>query len=658
MNERQIPDVTDTRLRNPSVVVIAVMAIFALGWLAYLPGTNSIFLLDDAANLSGLASIEDAETALQFVASGTAGPVGRPLSLATFVPQASSWGESPAAFIEVNIAIHLVNALLACLFFLQLARVRKVDPPNDVLIAVAAMALWMFLPLLASSTLMIVQRMATLAATFSLLGLNGYLYARSRIGTDANSALAGMTVALLLGTLLAVLSKENGALLPSLVLVLEATLLRSPASIGARKWRGWQFVCLGLPTLVILLVLASKLPYSDDTVLRRGMTGWERLLTQAQVLWEYLINAFVARPTNYGPFHDGYPLVRSILDPVAFVAVASWLLLISGALAWRRKYPLAAFAVLWFVTGHLLESTTLPLELYFEHRNYIPLLGPVFALSCLLLSIKGQYRNMARLAISAYVLLNAAILFSVTSLWGKPLEAAAHWKLYSPGSVRAAAHLAARQMTEIAGPVGVITLQEFVAHNPEYAYLRLHELAVSCRLASDRDYAPLVEDLEKTLPSIRFDNSVAKLLDGLMLAISETDCNGIDRQTGRKLADAVASNPVYADNPRFMSSYHLLLAGIAMEDGDQSAATRELERASSAWRSSKVDALIVSRLAAQRRFEEARDYIEQADAARPLHPLRRLSTGIALKQLRRQVDLLEMQAVNTSPKPDNINGSG
>jgi hypothetical protein len=32
--------------------------------------------------------------------------------------------------------------------------------------------------------------------------------------------------------------------------------------------------------------------------------------------------------------------------------------------------------------------------------------------------------------------------------------------------------------------------------------------------------------------------------------------------------------------------------------------------------------------------------------------------GIALKQLRRQVDLLEMQAVNTSPKADNINGSG
>jgi hypothetical protein len=650
--------VTDTRLRNSSVVVIAVMAILALGWLAYQPGTNSVFLLDDAANLSGLASIEDAETALQFVTSGVAGPTGRPLSLATFVPQASGWSESPPAFIRVNIVIHLVNALLACLFFLQLARARKVDPPNDLWIAVAAMALWMFLPLLASSSLMIVQRMATLAATFSLLGLNGYLYARSRLDTDANSALAGMTMALLLGTLLAVLSKENGALLPSLVLVLEATLLQSPANVGARTWRGWQFVCLGLPTLVILLFLASKLPYSDDTVLRRGMTGWERLITQAQVLWDYVFNAFVARPARYGPFHDGYPLVRSILDPVAFVAVASWLLLVSGALAWRRKYPLAAFAVLWFVTGHLLESTTVPLELYFEHRNYIPLLGPVFALSCLLLSIEGQYRNMARLAVGAYVLLNAAILFSVTSLWGKPLEAAANWKLHSPGSVRAAAHLAARQMTEIAGPVGVITLQEFVAQNPEYAYLRLHELAVSCRLASDRDYTPLVEDLETALPSIRFDNSVAKLLDGLMLAISETDCNGIDRETGRRLAEAVASNPIYASNRRFMSSYHLLLAGIAMEDGDQSAATRELERARSAWRNNKVDALIVSRLAAQRRFEEARDYIEQVDAARPLHPLRRLSMGIALKQLRRQVDLLEMQAVNTSPKADNINGSG
>ena len=648
---------TGAKSRKTVVFGAAIAAVLLLGWFIYQPASNSVYLLDDRSNLSGLASVSDAESALQFVVSGIASPVGRPVSLASFLPQAAMWNESATPFIRVNIAIHLLNSLLACLFFLQLTRARQVDSPNDRFIAIAAMALWLFLPLLASSSLMIVQRMATLTATFVLLALNAYLYWRSRIEFDSKPALIGMSAALVLGTMLAVLSKENGALLPALVLVMEATLLKPPASISTGNWRNWRIVFLGLPTIAIVFVLLSYLPYSEDTIQRRDMTGWERLITQARILWEYVFNAFAARPAEYGPFHDDYPVARSILDPLTFAAVFSWLIAIAGSIVWRRKYPLAAFAVLWFIAAHLLESTTLPLELYFEHRNYIPLIGPVFALSYSLLSVTGQYRNMARLAVAAYVVLNAAILFSVTSLWGKPLEAASYWAVNSPNSVRAAAHLAARQMTEIAGPVGVITLQEFVARHPEHTYLRIHELTVSCRLSSERDYSPVVSDLEEALPSIKFDNSVGNLLDNLMLAISETDCNGIDRDTGRRLAEAVASNPVYANDERYMSSHHLLMAGIAMENGDQAAGARELERARTAMRSNKIDALIVSRLAAEHRFDEARDYIDQLDHDLPMHPLRRLSTTIALKQLRRQVDALEMRAVNSS-KPDSINGNG
>jgi hypothetical protein len=649
--------VTGAKSRKTVVFGAAIAAVLLLGWFIYQPASNSVYLLDDRSNLSGLASVSDAESALQFVVSGIAGPVGRPLSLATFIPQAAMWEESAAPFIRVNIAIHLLNGLLACFFFLQLARAHQGENPNNRLIAIGAMALWLFLPLLASSSLMIVQRMATLTATFVLFGLNGYLYFRNRNEADSNLALIGMSVSLVLGTTLAVLSKENGALLPTLVLVMEATLLKPPAIISTGNWRNWRIVFLGLPTLAIAYLLLSHLPYPEDTVLRRGMTGWERLMTQAQILWEYLFNAFAARPAEYGPFHDGYPVARSIASPLTLAAVTSWLLVIAGSIYWRRKYPLIAFAVLWFLAGHLLESTALPLELYFEHRNYIPLMGPMFALSYLMLSVTGQYRNVARLGMATYVAMNAVILLSVTSLWGKPLEAAGYWKTHSPNSVRAAAHLAARQMTEIAGPVGVITLQEFVARHPEHTYLRIHELTVSCRLSSERDYSPVVSDLEEALPSIKFDNSVGNLLDNLMLAISETDCNGIDRDTGRRLAEAVASNPVYANDERYMSSHHLLMAGIAMENGDQAAGARELELARTAMRSNKIDALIVSRLAAEHRFDEARDYIDQLDHDLPMHPLRRLSTTIALKQLRRQVDALEMQAVNSS-KPDSINGNG
>lgn len=648
---------TWAKSRKTVVFGAALAAVLLLGWFIYQPASNSVYLLDDRSNLSGLASVSDARSALQFVVSGSAGPVGRPLSLATFIPQAAMWDETAAPFIRANVTIHLLNGLLACLFFLQLARAYHGDNPNNRLIAIGAMALWLFLPLLASSSLMIVQRMATFTATFVLLGLNGYLYFRNRIGSDSNPALIGMGASLVLGTMLAVLSKENGALLPTLVLVMEATLLKPPAGMSAGNWRTWRIVFLGLPTLAIAYLLLSQVPYPEETVLRRGMTGWERLMTQAQILWEYLFNAFVARPAEYGPFHDGYPVARSITNPVTLAAVLSWLLVIAGSIYWRRKYPLIAFAVLWFLAGHLLESTALPLELYFEHRNYIPLLGPAFALSYLMLSVTGQYRNVARLGLAAYVAMNAVILLSVTSLWGKPLEAASYWQTNSPNSVRAAAHLAARQMSEIAGPVGLITLQEFVAQHPEHAYLRIHELTVSCRLSSERDYSRVVSYLEDALPSIRFDLSVGRMLDNLMLAISETNCNGIDRDAGKRLAEAVVSNPVYASNKLYMSSHHLLMAGIAIEQGDQAAAMRELERARTAWRSNRVDALIVSRLNAERRYDDARSYIEEAESELPLHPLRRLSTTLALQQLRREVDALQMQAVNSS-KAKGISDTG
>jgi hypothetical protein len=643
--------------RKSLLAATAVAALLLVAWFAYRPAMNSVFMLDDFPNLAGLEAVVDAETALQFVVSGTAGPVGRPLSLATFAAQAQAWDESATPFIGVNIAIHLLNGLLACLLFLQLVRAAGGKQQDDRLIAIAGMALWLFMPLLASSSLMIVQRMTTLSATFVLLGLNGYLFARSRYGANENAALAGMTSALAFGTLLAVLAKENGALLPSLALVMEATLLKPPATRTQGKWRTWSLLCLGVPTLAVIVFLLGNLPYSEDTVLRRGMSAWERLLTQSGILWEYLINAFVPRPAQFGPYHDGHALARSLWQPVTLVATFAWLAAITTAVAWRRKYPLPAFAVLWFVTGHLLESTTVPLELYFEHRNYMPLLGPVFVICYLLLSVTGEYRNVARFATAAYLFVQIAILVSVTTLWGRPLEAATYWSIKSPHSVRAAAHLASRQMTEIGGPVGVVTLQEFVARHPQHAYLRIHELSVSCRMAAERDYAPLVEYLEEALPSIRFDFSVSTMLDNLMLAISETGCSGIDRDTGRRLAEAVASNPAYAGDSRYMSSHYLLMAGIALEGGDQAEAMRLLERAGAEYPSNRVTSLVVSNLTANRRFEEARSYIGRVEDALPMHPLRRLSTSILLRQLMSELETIEAQAAADSAaqgitKPD------
>jgi tetratricopeptide (TPR) repeat protein len=48
------------------------------------------------------------------------------------------------------------------------------------------------------------------------------------------------------------------------------------------------------------------------------------------------------------------------------------LAILAGAVSLAKRGPLIPFAIIFFCLNHLVESTILPLELVFEHRNYIP----------------------------------------------------------------------------------------------------------------------------------------------------------------------------------------------------------------------------------------------------------------------------------------------
>ena len=46
--------------------------------------------------------------------------------------------------------------------------------------------------------------------------------------------------------------------------------------------------------------------------------------------------------------------------------------IIIAAILFSRKQPLICFCIIFFFLNHLIEGTIIPLELFFEHRNYIP----------------------------------------------------------------------------------------------------------------------------------------------------------------------------------------------------------------------------------------------------------------------------------------------
>jgi tetratricopeptide (TPR) repeat protein len=66
-------------------------------------------------------------------------------------------------------------------------------------------------------------------------------------------------------------------------------------------------------------------------------------------------------------------------------------LLICASFLLFQKFRLLSFAILFFLTNHFIESSFLPLELIFEHRNYLPSLFLFLPVGAYLISAHNHY---------------------------------------------------------------------------------------------------------------------------------------------------------------------------------------------------------------------------------------------------------------------------
>jgi protein O-mannosyl-transferase len=106
-----------------------------------------------------------------------------------------------------------------------------------------------------------------------------------------------------------------------------------------------------------------------------------------RILWYYIRLLVIPSVNELGLFHDDIPLSTNLFTPyTTFLSVVGILALLIFALIRIRRYPIISFAILWFLAGHLLESTVFGLELVYEHRNYLPSFGIMFALCYFLIS--------------------------------------------------------------------------------------------------------------------------------------------------------------------------------------------------------------------------------------------------------------------------------
>lgn len=634
-------------LRTQSIQALCLLAILIAVAALYWPAQGGGLHFDDRHNLAGLASVSDPDSAAQFIFSGYAGPLGRPIALASFTLQGYAWPNHPEVFLYTNILLHILNGTLLAWCLLWLARLRGAPTSEGHWVAIASTALWLVMPLLASSSLFIVQRMTTLSATFMLAGLLSYLAARARLVGHQWKALAGMSASLMLGTGLAVLTKENGVLLPVLVLVIEFTLLRADlfkASVAARLW-GWLF--LVAPLAALLIFMAAQIPYSEQTVLEREFTAWQRLWTQAEILWQYLFHAFLPNPATLAPFYDHINVSPSPFRPITLLAIVAWAAVIALALRFRQRLPLLTFAVFWYLAAHLLESTVISLELYFAHRNYLALIGPIYALVACALTMKSSAAKTVRFALASYILVLGVSLFNFTSLWGQPTLAAEMWSVYKPDSVRARQHLVFHLHGYGQDYAALRILDGTYAHDPEHrAAIGIQALMLACIMYPDLNHSERAENLANIVKTARLHLDVPENLMELEQLLEKHSCSGVTLKTVERIALNALENPAYAKSPTVQHNLHRVLVELSMANGDFGQTMVHLEKALRLQPSPDGLQFTLQVLISAERPDLGWEFIEITRKKMPDHPIQRLLWIRQLAQLEQQLD----EALNSANK--------
>ena len=582
------------------------LIVIACGFL-YQPGLTGSLYYDDIRPLSGLGNVVDLDSALYFISSEISGPLGRPLAMLSFLLHVEDWPGAIENIFLFNVLLHLVNGTLVALLAHRLLSLRGLPGSAPAWIAVGAAALWMLMPLQVSSSLIAVQRMATLSAFFVLAGLLMYVqgiaieYRRPVLGAGLQAlGLVGFTV-------LAMFTKENGILLPVFALVLQTTLLADHTSAG--RLRSLRTFAGGAALAIVLAYLAYSAIRSGGVFGGREFNLIERIQTQPQILLEYLRDAFAPRPYSLHPFHDGYPKVSSLAEnPVALFAAVLWPTLGLLAIRFRRRHPVAAFAVLWFIAAHLLESTVIGLELYFEHRNYLALFGPCLALAWAVGRTPVPYRRLAVAGFAAYLATLSSILFHVTSLWGDKLDAAETWFVHAYKSPRAAEHLALLYLEQGQFDEAYQLMRIQVEDCPECLASVTQAALLACAAGDaerTHDYFARAEALAIAARNV---SGATSVLNAMHNAVEEGKCTLLGYDQLETLNQSLLRHQTGGLGALSRKAIHINLQRLAMTRDDAKTALDHLKQAWDADNDRALGHAIVLRLLDRQAVEDAKAF--------------------------------------------------
>jgi hypothetical protein len=293
-------------------ICLAFVLLLFLIFTAYANTWTSSWHFDDYPNIVENSRLHITDLKLKslyetfFASPDASKSLHRPTANLTFALNWYLSQDTVTGYHLANITIHFLTALTLFFVILNLYRSPKLNckqQADTYLIAFLTAVLWALNPIQTQAVTYIVQRMASLAAMFYILGIYFYVNGRnSRQSLRQVYFYTGCFVSYMLATG----SKENAVLMPLSLLLVETAFFQNLSLPQTRKriYQTAAGVCLTVFLMGILLFMRGEPLSFLKSYGGRSFSLLERLLTEPRILVYYLTQIFYPMPHRLSIEHD------------------------------------------------------------------------------------------------------------------------------------------------------------------------------------------------------------------------------------------------------------------------------------------------------------------------------------------------------------------
>jgi tetratricopeptide (TPR) repeat protein len=361
-----------TERQRRLIFAAASLAVFI--FLLYANSLRDSWHFDDEGNIFPNKNIQMTELSWPQLSKSFHGAserrINRPAAYLSFALNYYFGGLNVFGYHLVNIFIHISASIFLFLFIremLHLPLLRGRYGRHAHSIALLSAFLWASSPIQVSSVTYIVQRMTSMSAMFYIMAM--FFYLKGRISDAIGKKIFYIALTIAAG-LLSIGAKENALMLPFSLYLMDIILIQGAdrATVG----KNIRYAVLPLLLFIGLVVLCVDLSSMLDGYRFRPFSMAERLLTEPRVILFY-ISLLIYPATSRFTFLYDIDISKGLFEPAttlpAIIAVA---VIVAAAFAMARRRPLISYCLIFFFLNHAIEGSFLPLEIIYEHRNYLP----------------------------------------------------------------------------------------------------------------------------------------------------------------------------------------------------------------------------------------------------------------------------------------------